>query len=63
MTDDYPELIEECEVCDEPLNANEAGHYKSPDERFWCADCYPYRGAHDDGLTRKVDPGRWGESA
>lgn len=34
------ELIEECEVCDAPLDANEPGHFKSPDERFRHARCH-----------------------
>ena len=34
------DLIEFCEVCGGPLNSNEPGPFKSPDERFRHAVCH-----------------------
>ena len=30
----HDELIEPCEICGGPVDTNEPGHHKSPDERF-----------------------------
>lgn len=34
------DLIETCEECSGPVDTNEPGHYKSPDERFRHGVCH-----------------------
>lgn len=48
MSSSEDELIEECEICGGPVDANEPGHYKSADERFRHAICHATDGAPAD---------------
>lgn len=45
------ELIEVCQECGGHLSANEPAHYKSPDERFWHAECYENDGPPEEYIV------------
>ena len=45
-------LIEECEICGGPVDTNEPGHHKSPDERFRHRVCHE-RGEPPEGYIRE----------
>lgn len=56
------ELIEECEVCGGPVDTNEPGHFKSPDERFRHQVCHEL-GEPPEGYVEEFKDEAWEMSA